>query len=70
MYFNILFFDSSIMKGTNIFLQLRLKLEAAVKKTEKLYKENQVMKKRLLKYEKPGMLYYNNKKGLNENTYI
>ena len=58
------------MTGVNIFLQLRLKLKVAVDKIEKLYNENQVMKRRLLKYEKPGMLYYNNKKGLNENTNI
>ena len=58
------------MKGTNIFLQLRLKLKAAVERANKLYDENQVMKRRLLKYEKPGMLYYNNKRGLNENTSI
>ena len=58
------------MTGVNIFLQLRIKLKTAVEKTERLYKENQVMKRRLLKYEKPGMLYYNNKKGLNENTSI
>jgi hypothetical protein len=54
----------------NPFLQIRLKLEAEKKRTERLYKENQVMKRRLLKYEKPGMLYYNNKKGLNESTSI
>ena len=59
-----------IMTGVNIFLKLREKLKAAVEKTERLYNENQVMKRRLLKYEKPGMLYYNNKKGLNENTNI
>ena len=58
------------MTGVNIFLRLREKLKAAVEKTEKLYNENQVMKRRLLKYEKPGMLYHNNKKGLNENTSI
>ena len=58
------------MTGVNIFLQLRLKLKVAVDKIEKLYNENQVMKRRLLKYEKPGMLYHNNKKGLNENTNI
>tara|TARA_R100001244_G_scaffold7544_2_gene9666 strand:+ start:478 stop:654 length:177 start_codon:yes stop_codon:yes gene_type:complete len=58
------------MKGVNIFLQLRIKLKTAVEKTEKLYRENQIMKRRLLKYEKPGMLYYNNKRGLNENTSI
>ena len=60
----------NIMTGVNIFLQLRLKLKVAVDKIEKLYNENQVMKRRLLKYEKPGMLYHNNKKGLNENTNI
>ena len=49
----------------NPFLQIRLKLTAAIKRAERLYKENQVMKRRLLKYEKPGMLYHNNKKGLN-----
>ena len=54
----------------NPFLQVRLKLEAALKKIDKIYKENQVMKKRLLKYEKQGMIYYNNKKGLNESTFI
>ena len=58
------------MKGINVFLQLRLKLKAAVERANKLYDENQVMKRRLLKYEKPGMLYYNNKKGLNESTSI
>ena len=58
------------MTGVNIFLQLRLKLKVAVDKIEKLYNENQVMKRRLLKYEKQGMLYHNNKKGLNENTSI
>ena len=59
-----------IMTGVNIFLKLREKLKAAVEKTDRLYKENQVMKRRLLKYEKLGMLYHNNKKGLNENTSI
>ena len=54
----------------NEFLKVRLKLEAARKKIDKIYRENQVMKKRLLKYEKPGMIYYNNKKALNENTSI
>ena len=54
----------------NEFLKVRLKLEAARKKIDKIYRENQVMKKRLLKYEKQGMVYYNNKKGLNENTGI
>ena len=58
------------MTGVNIFLKLRTKLKDAIEKTEKLYNENQVMKRRLLKYEKPGMLYHNNKKGLNENTSI
>ena len=46
----------------NEFLKVRLKLEEAIKKMDKLYRENQVMKKRLLKYEKQGMLYHNNKK--------
>jgi hypothetical protein len=50
----------------NPFLQIRLKLEAEKKRTERLYKENQVMKRRLLKYEKPGMLYYNNRRQLND----
>ena len=54
----------------NPFLQIRLKLTAAIERAERLYKENQVMKRRLLKYEKPGMLYHNNKKGLNESTSI
>ena len=54
----------------NEFLKVRLKLEEAIKKMDKLYRENQVMKKRLLKYEKQGMLYHNNKKGLNESTSI
>ena len=54
----------------NPFLQIRLKLTAAIKRAERLYKENQIMKRRLLKYEKPGMLYHNNKKGLNESTSI
>ena len=54
----------------NPFLQIRLKLTAAIKRAERLYKENQVMKRRLLKYEKRGMLYHNNKKGLNESTSI
>ena len=54
----------------NLFLRIRLKLEAEKKRTERLYKENQVMKRRLLKYEKQGMLYHNNKKGLNESTFI
>jgi hypothetical protein len=54
----------------NMFLKLRLRLDAAVLRRDKLYRENQLMKKRLLKYEKQGMLYYNNKKGLNESTSI
>ena len=54
----------------NPFLQIRLKLSAAIKRAERLYRENQVMKRRLLKYEKQGMLYYNNRKGLNESTSI
>jgi|TARA_R110000803_G_scaffold99985_2_gene168151 hypothetical protein len=54
----------------NEFLKVRLKLEEAIKKMDKLYRENQVMKKRLLKYEKQGMLYHNNKKGLNDNTQV
>ena len=54
----------------NEFLKVRLRLQDALKKIDKIYRENQVMKRRLLKYEKPGMLYYNNKKGLNENTGI
>ena len=54
----------------NQFLKVRLRLTAALEKIDKIYRENQVMKRRLLKYEKPGMLYYNNKKGLNENTSI
>jgi hypothetical protein len=54
----------------NEFLKVRLKLEAALKKIDKIYRENQVMKRRLLKYEKKGMLQYNNKKGLNESTFI
>ena len=54
----------------NEFLKVRLKLADALKKIDKIYKENQVMKKRLLKYEKQGMLQYNNKKGLNESTNI
>lgn len=54
----------------NEFLKVRLKLTIAIKRAERLYKENQVMKRRLLKYEKPGMLYHNNKKGLNESTSI
>jgi len=54
----------------NMFLKLRLKLDAAVLRADKLYKENQVMKRRLIKYEKRSMLYYYNKKGLNESTSI
>jgi hypothetical protein len=54
----------------NEFLKVRLRLTAALEKIDKIYRENQVMKRRLLKYEKPGMLYNNNKKGLNENTSI
>ena len=54
----------------NPFLQIRLKLAAAIKRAERLYKENQVMKRRLLKYEKKNMIYYYNKKGLNESTSI
>ena len=54
----------------NQFLKVRLRLTEALEKIDKIYRENQVMKRRLLKYEKPGMLYHNNKKGLNENTYI
>ena len=54
----------------NEFLKVRLRLQDALKKMDKIYRENQVMKRRLLKYEKPGMLYHNNKKGLNENTSI
>ena len=54
----------------NEFLKVRLRLAAALEKIDKIYRENQVMKKRLLKYEKPGILYHNNKKGLNENTGI
>jgi len=50
----------------NPFLQIRLKLTAAIKRAERLYKENQIMKRRLLKYEKPGMLYYNNRRQLND----
>ena len=62
--------DSLLPNIMNEFLKVRLKLADAIKKIDKIYKENQVMKRRLLKYEKPGMLYYNNKKGLNENTSI
>ena len=54
----------------NEFLKVRLRLTAALEKIDKIYRENQVMKRRLLKYEKQGMLYHNNKKGLNENTHI
>ena len=54
----------------NEFLKVRLRLQDALKKIDRIYRENQVMKRRLLKYEKPGMLYHNNKKGLNENTSI
>ena len=54
----------------NEFLKVRLRLQDALKKIDKIYRENQVMKRRLLKYEKPGMLYHNNKNGLNENTSI
>jgi hypothetical protein len=46
----------------NPFLQIRLKLAAAIKRAERLYKENQVMKRRLLKYEKQGMLYTTTRK--------
>ena len=62
--------DSLLPDIMNEFLKVRLKLADAIKKIDKIYRENQVMKRRLLKYEKPGMLYYNNKKGLNENTSI
>ena len=62
--------DSLLPNIMNEFLKVRLKLADAIKKIDKIYRENQVMKRRLLKYEKPGMLYYNNKKGLNENTSI
>ena len=62
--------DSLLPNIMNEFLKVRLKLAAALEKIDKIYRENQVMKRRLLKYEKPGMLYYNNKKGLNENTSI
>ena len=60
--------STGIMKNDNTFLQLRLKLRAAIERVEKLYDENQVMKRRLLKYEKRNMTHYNNKKGLNEST--
>ena len=62
--------DSLLPNIMNEFLKVRLKLADAIKKIDKIYRENQVMKRRLLKYEKSGMLYYNNKKGLNENTHI
>ena len=62
--------DSLLPDIMNKFLKVRLKLADAIKKIDKIYRENQVMKRRLLKYEKPGMLYHNNKKGLNENTSI
>ena len=62
--------DSLLPNIMNEFLKVRLRLTAALEKIDKIYKENQVMKRRLLKYEKPGMLYHNNKKGLNENTSI
>jgi len=62
--------DSLLPNIMNDFLKVRLRLKAALEKIDKIYRENQVMKKRLLKYEKLGMLYYNNKKGLNENTSI
>ena len=62
--------DSLLPNIMNEFLKIRLKLADTIKKIDKIYRENQVMKRRLLKYEKPGMLYYNNKKGLNENTSI
>ena len=62
--------DSLLPNIMNEFLKVRLRLTAALKKIDKIYRENQVMKRRLLKYEKPGMLYYNNRKGLNENTGI
>ena len=62
--------DSLLPNIMNEFLKVRLRLAAALQKIDKIYRENQVMKRRLLKYEKPGMLYYNNRKGLNENTGI
>ena len=62
--------DSLLPNIMNEFLKVRLRLTAALEKIDKIYRENQVMKRRLLKYEKPGMLYHNNKKGLNENTNI
>ena len=62
--------DSLLPNIMNEFLKVRLRLTAALEKIDKIYRENQVMKRRLLKYEKPGMLYHNNKKGLNENTGI
>ena len=61
--------DSLLPNIMNEFLKVRLRL-TALEKIDKIYRENQVMKRRLLKYEKPGMLYHNNKKGLNENTSI
>ena len=62
--------DSLLPNIMNEFLKVRLRLTAALEKIDKIYRENPVMKRRLLKYEKPGMLYHNNKKGLNENTNI
>ena len=62
--------DSLLPNIMNQFLKVRLRLTEALEKIDKIYRENQVMKRRLLKYEKPGMLYHNNKKGLNENTSI
>jgi hypothetical protein len=62
--------DSLLPNIMNEFLKVRLRLASALEKIDKIYRENQVMKRRLLKYEKPGMLYHNNKKGLNENTSI
>ena len=62
--------DSLLPNIMNEFLKVRLRLADDIKKIDKIYRENQVMKRRLLKYEKPGMLYHNNKKGLNENTSI
>ena len=62
--------DSLLPNIMNEFLKVRLRLAAALEKIDKIYRENQVMKRRLLKYEKQGMLQYNNKKGLNENTNI
>ena len=40
----------------NEFLKVRLRLTAALEKIDKIYRENQVMKRRLLKYEKPNAL--------------